>query len=79
MKIRIAAKKIPNITTPGLGRDLATAMGGSARVPMMVKPSTSVYHLSGPNLTTGAISLSKSIQAASPIRKPMEASKGLFQ
>ncbi|CAJ1943353.1 unnamed protein product [Cylindrotheca closterium] len=78
MQIRIAAKKIPSISTPGLGRDLATAMVGSAKIPM-VKPPSLAYSVSGPNLTTGALSLSNSIRAASPIRKPMGVSKGLFQ
>lgn len=83
MPLRIAAKKIPSIATPGLGRDLATAMVGSARVPMMIvqpTPTAATYAFTGPSLTTAAASLSKSIQAASPLRQPsMSVSKGLFQ
>ena len=77
MQIRIAAKKIPSIATPGIGRDLAAAMVGSTRIPFAAPKAAPA--LSAPVLTTGASSLSKSIQAASPVRKPMELSKGLFQ
>lgn len=77
MQIRIAVKKMPSIATPGLGRDLATAMVGSRRIPMVITKPQTTYTFNTPALTDGP--LGQSIQAASPNRRATAVTKGLFQ
>eukprot|EP00980_Cylindrotheca_fusiformis_P030265 scaffold24617_cov137-Cylindrotheca_fusiformis.AAC.1 len=60
---------------PCLERDLSKAMASSRRIRFAVPPKK--YDFEAPAVTDGP--LGQSIQAASPLRRPMETSKGLFQ